>query len=53
MAYADLAEKIGNHLGNNEIVQVTDSNWPAGDVSATRSNGQEVRGTSLMAAVVR
>ena len=29
MAYTDLAEKIGNHLGNNEIVQVTDSNWPA------------------------
>ena len=29
MAYADLTEKIGNHLGNDEIVQVTDSNWPA------------------------
>ena len=25
---ADLTETISNHLGNNEIVQVTDSNWP-------------------------
>ena len=28
---ADLAEAIGKHLGKEEIVQVEDTNWPAGD----------------------
>ena len=28
---ADLAETIGNHLGNDEIVQAVDSDWPAGE----------------------
>ena len=28
---ADLAETISDHLGNGEIVQVVDSNWPASE----------------------
>ena len=28
---ADLAEIIGDHLGNDEIVQVVDGEWPAGE----------------------
>ena len=27
----DLAEMIANHLGSDEIVQVVDSKWPAGE----------------------
>ena len=29
--FVDLAEIIGDHLGNDEIVQVVDGEWPGGD----------------------
>ena len=28
---SDLVETISNHLGNDEIVQVVDSDWPAAE----------------------